>query len=90
LAATVYADHAAVALDHGREQARADNLELALQSSREIGVALGTLADRHKITSEQSFDMLRVASQHTHRKLGVEMALDAALAHLRSFAAACR
>lgn len=67
--AAVYAGHAAVALDHDSEQARADNLELALASNREIGIAIGILVERYKITPEQGFDMLRAASQHTHRKL---------------------
>jgi GAF domain-containing protein len=67
--AAVYADHAAVALDHDRAQASADNLEIALETSREIGVAIGILVERYRVTTAQAFDMLRIASQHTHRKL---------------------
>lgn len=40
-----------------------------MQSSREIGVAIGILVEHHKITAEQAFDLLRVASQRGHRKL---------------------
>ena len=40
-----------------------------LDSNREIGVALGILMSRHLITQAQAFDLLRMASQHTHRKL---------------------
>ena len=66
---TVYADHATIAIDNARAGEHVDNLETALKSSREIGVAIGILMERHKITTEQAFDMLRIASQHTHRKL---------------------
>jgi transcriptional regulator with GAF, ATPase, and Fis domain len=68
-AASVYADHAAIALDHDRTQATADNLKIALQTSREIGVAVGILVERYRVSSQQAFDMLRLASQHTHHKL---------------------
>jgi hypothetical protein len=46
-----------------------DNLERALASSRRIGAALGILMYRHKVTIDQAFELLRVASQVTHRKL---------------------
>jgi len=68
-AATVYADHAAIALDNEQTDVRAQNLETALRSNREIGIAIGVLIERHKITDEQAFDLLRSASQRTHRKL---------------------
>lgn len=68
-AASVYADHAAIALDHARTGDRADNLAIALETSREIGIAVGILIERHKITADQAFDLLRSASQRTHRKL---------------------
>lgn len=45
------------------------NLETALQSSREIGIALGILMAHRKVTQEDAFDMLRMASQNLHRKL---------------------
>jgi hypothetical protein len=45
------------------------NLETALQSSREIGMALGILMAHRKVTHEDAFDMLRSASQNLHRKL---------------------
>jgi ANTAR domain len=51
------------------ETARAENLQLALASNREIGVAIGILMLRHKLTDAQSFDLLRRVSQHSHRKL---------------------
>ena len=45
------------------------NLETALASSREIGMALGILMAHRKITNEAAFDLLRTASQNLHRKL---------------------
>lgn len=41
----------------------------AVVSNRQIGTALGILMVNHKITQEQAFDLLRTASQHTHRKI---------------------
>jgi hypothetical protein len=48
---------------------RADHLELALKSNREIGQAIGILMATRKVTAEQAFDLLRRISQHTNRKL---------------------
>jgi hypothetical protein len=45
------------------------NLQVALASNREIGQAIGILMSTYKLTSQQGFDLLRLASQHTHRKL---------------------
>ena len=50
-------------------QATADQLERALTSNREIGVAVGILMANHKLTDEQAFDLLSRVSQHTNRKL---------------------
>ena len=51
------------------ERDKAANLEIALASNREIGQAIGILMSAYKLTSQQGFDLLRTASQHTHRKL---------------------
>jgi GAF domain-containing protein len=66
---SVLADHAAVALDAATSAARAEHLMRALQSNRRIGMAIGILMALHRLDEQQAFDMLRVASQHTHRKL---------------------
>ena len=50
-------------------QATAEQLELALSSNREIGVAVGILMANHKLTDEQAFDLLSRVSQQTNRKL---------------------
>ncbi len=63
------AAQAALALAYAKEQDKARNLERALDTSRDIGVALGILMSRHLVTREQAFDLLRQASQRSHRKL---------------------
>jgi transcriptional regulator with GAF, ATPase, and Fis domain len=63
------AGHAALAIALVAEREQIANLQTALQSSRTIGIAMGVLMTRRLITSEQAFDLLRTASQHTHRKL---------------------
>jgi len=71
----IVATHAAIVLTGSRRQQDVANLQQGMQSSREIGVAVGILMSRHRITKEQAFDLLRIASQHTHRKLR-ELALE--------------
>jgi hypothetical protein len=44
-------------------------LEEALVSCRRIGAAMGILMERRKITVEAAFELLKVRSQNTHRKL---------------------
>lgn len=51
------------------DQAKIANMEAALATCRRIGIALGIIMAGQKITEQQAFDLLRVASQHTHRKL---------------------
>ena len=50
-------------------QRKADNLEAALGTGREIGVAIGIIMARRLITHEQSFAVLQEVSQRTHRKV---------------------
>ena len=66
---TLLASHAALAMGGVLAQQRVVNLERALASNREIGVAMGILMARHSVTREQAFDLLRLASQNTNRKL---------------------
>jgi hypothetical protein len=51
------------------QRVRAANLEVALETNREIGQAIGILMATDQITADQAFDQLRSASQHMHRKL---------------------
>ena len=45
------------------------NLEAGLQTSRTIGVAIGILVERHKVTVAEAFDTLVSVSQGVHIKL---------------------
>ena len=63
------ADLAAVAVDASLTRDRADNLARALDNSRAIGVAVGVLVERYKVTPEQAFQQLSNASQHSNCKV---------------------
>ena len=67
--ASVLADHAAIAIEGTLQEDRAHNLQRALGSNRVIGTATGILVERHKLTPEQAFDLLRSISQNSNRKL---------------------
>ena len=68
-AATEVAEACALALAAVQARVRADQLALALESSRRIGAAIGIVMAHSRCTQEQAFDTIRVASQRTHRKL---------------------
>jgi len=63
------ATHGAMAITVSANRAEVDNLHKALLSSREIGVAMGVLMARHRVTREEAFALLRMTSQDTNRKL---------------------
>lgn len=65
----VFADHATVALAKAAEHDHAQNLAIALQTNRVIAEALGILMSTYKINEHQAFDLLRLVSQHSNRKL---------------------
>lgn len=67
--AAVFAPFAAVALQSHVNRQHAQQLEVALASSRQIGTAIGILMARELVTSEQAFTQLKEASQHLNRKL---------------------
>jgi transcriptional regulator with GAF, ATPase, and Fis domain len=67
--AKLLATHGALALTAARLRDKTDNLERALKTSRMIGMAMGILMATHKLTEERAFDLLRIASQHTHTKV---------------------
>jgi hypothetical protein len=60
---------ASIALHHAAEQKRRANLEIALESSRVIGMAMGIVMSSRLCTADQAFDALRRVSQETNRKL---------------------
>jgi AmiR/NasT family two-component response regulator len=49
--------------------AHAEELQRALVSNRRIGMAMGILMERHRLTEEQAFDRLRALSQQSNVKL---------------------
>ena len=67
--AALLAAHGAIALSRLIARTRVANLTTALSTARTIGTAIGVLTATDKITPEQSFDLLRNASQHSNRKL---------------------
>lgn len=64
--AAIYATHAALALSAQRMQ---DSLRAAMDSRETIGIAMGVLMERHKVTRSQAFDLLAQVSQETNTKL---------------------
>ena len=65
----LFAAYASLTLLNEIHRDKAMHLERALESNREIGCAMGILMARELCTQDRAFDMLRTASQHTHRKL---------------------
>lgn len=45
------------------------NLEKALESNRQIGIAVGVIMATHRLTPERSFELLRLASMNHNSKL---------------------
>lgn len=68
-AGTMLATHAAWAVSMALTRQRAENLERALRSNREIGTAIGVLMAQHKLTRDQAHELLRLASQDGNRKM---------------------
>jgi hypothetical protein len=65
----VLATHAGLLMNALLANDRARNLKRALESNREIGVAIGVLMNEHRLSQAQAFDVLRAASQDSNRKL---------------------
>lgn len=68
-AAWVFAEHATIALARVGEAQKLRSLETALASSRVIGQAIGILMARYKVREQDAFDLVRLASQASHRKV---------------------
>lgn len=64
--AAVYAAHASLVLDSVRVESE---LTEAVESRQVIGQAVGILVERHRITSDQAFDMLVRASKNRNIKI---------------------
>ena len=65
----VLATHGGLLLNTMLANDRVRNLQRALGSNREIGVAIGVLMHEHRLSQTQAFDVLRAASQDSNRKL---------------------
>lgn len=65
----IFATLASLALQHSIEQQKTANLMTALESSRQIGMAMGILMSSKLLTADQAFNQLRMASQHLHRRV---------------------
>ena len=53
------------------ERTRADNLEVALQSNRQIGIAIGIVMSQRQVGLDEAFDILVAVSQSANLKLRV-------------------
>jgi GAF domain-containing protein len=69
--ASLLAEHGAIAIEAELQASRAETLGAALQSNRTVGVALGILMERHDLTAEGAFQVLRRLSSHSNRKLAL-------------------
>ena len=67
--ATLLATHGALALTAAGRQNTIHHLNRALETSRRIGAAIGILMASDKVAYAQGFDLLRIASQTSQRKL---------------------
>jgi GAF domain-containing protein len=67
--AAILSSFASVTLQRLTAERKVENLEIALESSRQIGAAMGILMARRLVTKDQAFELLKTASQHLHRKL---------------------
>lgn len=56
-------------LDLAAARAQVDELARALQSSRQIGMAMGILMERHRLAPDRAFQVLRQLSQRRNVKL---------------------
>lgn len=65
----VLATHGSLLVTAQLARDKAENLLVAMESNREIGMAMGILMQRHQLDRDQAFAVLRVASQDSNRKL---------------------
>lgn len=69
ITATLLATHAGIAFQSTWAKGEVRELRRAIDSNRDIGVAMGLLMARLTITRDHAFDLLRIASQRSNRKL---------------------
>ncbi|HEY2297059.1 MAG TPA: GAF and ANTAR domain-containing protein [Jatrophihabitans sp.] len=61
--------HIALALARVTSRSNAAHLRVALDSNREIAMAIGIIMNNRKLDQPRAFDLLRAVSQHQHTKL---------------------
>jgi GAF domain-containing protein len=66
---TVLAGLISTAIQRDAATRKVEDLEVALDSARVIGTAVGVLMAKRLLTREQAFDELRAASEHLHKTL---------------------
>lgn len=76
--ASIFPPFAAMAVHHQLHEREVAQLGAALDSSRQIGAAVGILMAQHRVTSADAFGLLTETSQHLNRKLR-EIAAEVAL-----------
>jgi hypothetical protein len=69
LAALALATCGVLGAASARHAARIANLERALETNRDIGTAIGVLMALNRTSREHAFELLRSASQASHRKV---------------------
>ena len=67
--AAVVSTFAAMGTSIALSQSKAEQLENALRTNREIAMAMGVLMGRHSISREAALNLMRLASQHTNLKM---------------------
>lgn len=67
--ASMLAPFVSLSVQSALNEQRVGQLQTSLQTSRQIGTAMGILMARDLVTSEEAFALLRKASQHLNRKL---------------------
>jgi hypothetical protein len=66
---TLVATHGALVIAAASAREQAEQMHAALLRNREIGTAMGVLMATYKVTRDQAFTLLRIASQNANRKL---------------------
>jgi GAF domain-containing protein len=67
--ASVFAPFLGLAVQSALHARKVEQLEIALQSARQIGTAVGILMARHLLTADEAFARMSRASQQLNRKL---------------------
>lgn len=82
--AEIFAAGCGAALRAAQGQAEAAQLHDALRTNRDIALAMGIIMAHRLVTRDEAFDLLRRASQRSHRKLA-EIAADVAETGILNF-----